>query len=222
MLLPHNGLVFDCDGLLVNTQGAWDRAYQQMFDYYGVPLDRTTRRQLVGLQRHALGARLAAIFNRPAAGHTLALQIYEMVQTNLGQTVTAMPGAVDLIHAAARTTPIAVASNTPHMVVCDYLHHVGLDAIVEVIVGSDDVPNPKPAPDTYLAACAHLHLPPDQAIAFEDSPTGVQAARAAGLHVIGVPSSPGLDLEAHQVVPTLNDPWLWRALALPDQPCYPP
>ncbi len=63
----------------------------------------------------------------------------------------------------------------------------------------------KPAPDVYLAACTALGAHPSAAVALEDSPTGVAAARAAGMHVIGVPSTPGVPLDAHRIVASLTE-----------------
>jgi HAD superfamily hydrolase (TIGR01509 family) len=154
------------------------------------------------------------MLGHPAPPKALGRQIYDMVQTNLGRGITAMPGAVEIAQAAAGTRPIGIASNTPREIVIGYLDHIGLTGTFDVVIGSDDVTHPKPAPDTYLAACAHLSLNPTHTIAFEDSAVGVQAARSAGLRVIGVPSSPGLELDAHHVIPSLDDPWLYHTLSL--------
>ena len=79
-----------------------------------------------------------------------------------------------------------------------------------------DVPAPKPAPDAYLAACERLSVTPSRdVVAFEDSPTGVAAARAAGLTVLGVPSLEGIELsEAHEVFASLAEPAVRARLGL--------
>jgi beta-phosphoglucomutase-like phosphatase (HAD superfamily) len=76
------------------------------------------------------------------------------------------------------------------------------------------VPEPKPSPDIYLRACELLGAEPARSIALEDSPVGVAAARAAGLYVIGIPSFPGVVLEADLVASSLADAAVRRALAL--------
>jgi beta-phosphoglucomutase-like phosphatase (HAD superfamily) len=80
---------------------------------------------------------------------------------------------------------------------------------VVVSAGDDDGRGttlaPKPAPDVYLRACELLGVAPASAVALEDSQTGVDAARSAGLHVIGVPSLPGQELDADVVVSSLAD-----------------
>lgn len=119
--------------------------------------------------------------------------------------VDPMPGAGELVVALADRVPVAVASNTREADTRRVLVRSGLPDVFTAIVCAGDGIAPKPAPDLYLAACAALRTDPSAAIAFEDSPTGVAAARAAGMHVIGVPSTPGVPLDAHRVVTSLAD-----------------
>ena len=123
-----------------------------------------------------------------------------------------LPGALTLVRALRGRIPIAVASNTPRALIEPALDAAGLGGAFGAIVGADDVENPKPAPDAYVTACTVLGSPPAETIALEDSPTGVAAARAAGLYVIGVPSLPGVVLEADEVHESLASvdlpPWI--------------
>ncbi|OEV09335.1 hypothetical protein AN218_22425 [Streptomyces nanshensis] len=223
MTLPEQrsgaaAVVFDCDGLLVNTQGAWDRAYAALFAHYGRRLAPSDRRGLVGLQLVPLGRRLAELLGRPAEPHVLGQQLYDLVQTNLGAGHAPMPGAVDLVHALAGTRPLAVASNTPAPIVRAYLEpHFDLAAF-DAIHGSDTASRPKPAPDVYLDACAAVGADPQRAVALEDSPTGAAAALAAGLYLVGVPSAPDLHFHAHLHVPDLTAPELWELLSIRSSP----
>ena len=73
---------------------------------------------------------------------------------------------------------------------------------------------PKPAPDVFLAVARALGAPPTGCVALEDSPTGVSAARAAGMLVVGVPSVPGIVLDADVVAASLAEPAVWSALGL--------
>lgn len=215
---PHAAVVFDCDGLLVNTQGAWDRAYAALFTHYGRQLDRADRHSLVGLQLVPLGRRLAELLNHPAQPHVLGQQLYDLVQTNLSTGHAPMPGAVDLVRALAGTRPLAVASNTPAPIVRAYLEPYFDLTAFDAICGSDTAARPKPAPDVYLDACAAINTDPHRTIAFEDSPTGAAAALAAGLYLVGVPSAPDLHFDAHLHVPDLLAPHLWEHLSIRPDP----
>ena len=87
-----------------------------------------------------------------------------------------------------------------------------------MVLGGDEVANPKPAPDIYAAACERLGASPARAVALEDSPTGVAAAMAAGMYVIGVPSLRGVVLRAHLTASSLSEPSVRQALGLPADP----
>jgi beta-phosphoglucomutase-like phosphatase (HAD superfamily) len=81
-------------------------------------------------------------------------------------------------------------------------------------VCGDEVVELKPAPDVYLEACRLLGVRPADAVALEDSPTGVASARAAGLFVVGIPSVPGVQVEADLVARSLSEPSVRAALGL--------
>ena len=104
-----------------------------------------------------------------------------------------MVGARDLLERLkAQGTPIGLVSNSPLPFVERSLEIVGFEAIFDTVVSGHEVAAPKPAPDPYLEGCRRLGVEPrPRVIALEDSPTGVAAARAAGLTVIGVPSVAG-------------------------------
>jgi HAD superfamily hydrolase (TIGR01509 family) len=125
-----------------------------------------------------------------------------------------LPGARELVEALVGRTPIAVASNSPETFVRAALEAAGLAAAFTTVVTADQVAEAKPAPDTYLAACDRLGAGPARSVALEDSPTGVAAARAAGLYVVGVPSLPGVVLEADLVAESLAHPDVHVAVGL--------
>jgi len=210
-------VVFDCDGLLVSTQDAWDRAYARIASRYGTALTSADRHALVGLQLEQLGHALAALLGHPAPPRQLGQEVYAMVCDGAGCDIDLMPGAAALVRAIHGTRPIAVASNTPHQIVASYLERTEIIDAFDAIVCSDHVANPKPAPDVYLAACERLACNPGACTALEDSPTGAAAALTAGMYLIAVPSAPDLVFPAHQHAASLNDPGLWQTLGLAPQ-----
>jgi HAD superfamily hydrolase (TIGR01509 family) len=210
----QSAVVFDCDGLLISTQGAWDRAYAQLAMRYGTRLTSRDRHALVGLQLEALGYALAELLGHPAPPLQLATEVYDMVRDGAGNGHAPMPGAISLVTALHGTRPLAVASNTPRQIVASYLQDAGILNAFDAIICSDQVSRPKPAPDTYLAACSELRRDPGDCLALEDSPTGAIAALTAGLYLIGIPSATDLLFPAHQHAATLNDHALWQSLGL--------
>jgi beta-phosphoglucomutase-like phosphatase (HAD superfamily) len=105
-------------------------------------------------------------------------------------------------------------SNSTRRFVDAALQAAGLSTAFGVTVTGDEVPAAKPAPDAYLAGAGALGADPARCIALEDSPTGLEAARAAGMTTIGIPSVEGMVLEADIVALSLSDPAVWTAVGL--------
>jgi beta-phosphoglucomutase-like phosphatase (HAD superfamily) len=101
-----------------------------------------------------------------------------------------MPGAQSFVAAVSSRVPVAVASNSARRILDQALLRGGFDGGFVVTVSAEEVANPKPMPDVYLAAAAALGFDPEDCLAFEDSEAGATAARSAGLKVICIPASP--------------------------------
>jgi HAD superfamily hydrolase (TIGR01509 family) len=209
-----DAVIFDCDGLLAETEAGWTRAETAIFREHGHDFGPEQKQLLIGGTLASGGEAMAAYFGLPGAGPALAARLAGLVWEQLAAGAPPMPGAREIAAALrCRGIPIAVASNSPRHFVDTALGSAGLLDIFEVIVSSDDVDNAKPAPDLYLAACARLAAEPRRSVAFEDSRTGVASARAANMFVIGVPSVPGTALEADATYDSLAHPELrtWMA-----------
>jgi HAD superfamily hydrolase (TIGR01509 family) len=199
--------VFDNDGLFVDTQTLWKRAQARLFAENSVQFGPPEEQTLLGLSRQDLGAALADYFRQPAASGD---QLYERLEAlafeELDGGCELMPGALALaerIRAAA--LPLGLTSNSSRSFVEATLDVVDARRIFDVVVTVEDVTSPKPAPDLYLVACSQLGVLPRHSVAFEDSPTGMDAAAAAGLWVIAVPSAAANAVEAADlIVPTLE------------------
>ena len=206
-------VLFDNDGLTLDTEGAWTRAEGALFARYGQTFTMEHKRSLLGTSPVESAAKLEVMLGRPGA--QLSAELYELALEEVGAGVDPMPGAVALLDALAKAgVPVALVSNSRRAFVERGLRASGLQDAFAVVVSSDDVPRPKPAPDAYLAAAAALGVDPPACAVVEDSPTGVAAGRAAGALTIGIPSLPGVVLDADVVGASLADPDVWRALGL--------
>jgi HAD superfamily hydrolase (TIGR01509 family) len=127
------------------------------------------------------------------------------------------PGALELLERLIGAgVPVAVASNSQREFVQRTLSSAGLlDGRFATVVSVEDVEHPKPAPDIYLEACRRLGAEPGACVALEDSPTGVAAAAAAGMYVIGVPYFTGAQLPGSDLLAdSLADPEVATVLGL--------
>lgn len=206
-------VVFDCDGLLVDTEPSWERAEELMFARRGLAYGAAERALFLGVSVRDSAAIMARRFDEPGQVTALYDEVLAIVRGLLETDARALPGAVELVgRLRARRVPIAVASNSPRTVVDLALGLAGLSGAFDAVVSADDVARPKPAPDPYLQACALVGVAPVAAVAFEDSGTGLAAATAAGLATVAVPTHPG-ELPADWTIPSLADPVVAEWLA---------
>ncbi len=224
MAEPGNGalaapaaVVFDNDGLLLDTESVWTRAEQDLFERRGLDFTPANKRELVGTSAEIAGAILEQRLDEPGRAGELIEELNELVVAELEHGVEAMVGARELLHALKqRGTPIGLVSNSPLVFVRRSLEIAGFEDRFDVVLSAHEVAAPKPSPEPYLEACRRLKVEPGpDVVALEDSPTGVAAARAAGLTVIGIPSLEGIALEeAHHIATSLLDDIVARRLSL--------
>ena len=206
-------VLFDNDGLTLDTEPAWTRAETALFARHGETFTMEHKRDLLGTAPVDAAAKLERMLGRP--GDEMNAELYELVLEEVAAGVEPMPGAVALLAALrAAGVPVGLVSNSRRGFVERGLRAAGLDGAFAVIVTAEEVARPKPAPDAYVAAAVALGAAPSECAVLEDSPTGLAAGRAAGALTIGVPSLPGVALEADVVAASLEDPAVWLALGL--------
>lgn len=205
------GAVFDCDGLLVDSRHCWENAYAAIADAAGHTLDTVSLVGLDGASISDASTLLSAALGADIADAALRDALRRSVLANPPQP---LPGAAALTRTLARRIPLAVATNAPRDIVETVLDLTGLAVSFTTIVSAEETPAHKPAPDVYLEACRRLRVHPSDAVAFEDSSRGAQAARRAGILLVGVPSRRGSHLHADLTVGRLDDRRLHLLLGL--------
>ena len=212
-----DAVIFDNDGLLLDTEQAWTRAERDLFERYGRTFTSDHKRDLLGNAKHVAAAKLEAMLGRPGHGARLIEELDELVMEETLAGVPVRPGALELLSALRETgTPLGLASNSPRVFVERVLTVAGIARErFDTVVTLEDAARPKPAPDIYVEACARLDADPARSAALEDSPPGVASARAAGLFVIAVPYFADHTFEeASMQADSLADPRVARALGL--------
>ena len=182
------GLVFDFDGLILDTETPEYQILEEMFQSYGTTLPLTE-------WSAALGASFASfdpmVYLEKKVGRLvdqdLLYQTWKQQSLALIEQQPLLPGVLQLIkEAQQRNLKLAVASSSPGDWVLNHLSRLGMVDFFEIILTSDNVSQIKPHPELYLKAVEALGLKPSEAIAFEDSPNGIKAAKAAGLFCVAV------------------------------------
>src|SRR5829696_2132695 len=183
-------LIFDMDGLLVDSEPLAARAMDEFLTGYGLQRRDEVLSQLLGRR---LPEAIAIVRDAYALQHPLEAlieQYGEMRLAALRGAVRLMPGAVEAIEfgrAAGMAIALATSGMRTHAAVS--LAETGLRGMFDAEVTGDEVAHGKPAPDLFLLAAERIGVDPSQCVVFEDAPNGVLAANAAGMRVAAVPAA---------------------------------
>lgn len=185
-----SAVIFDMDGVLVDSEPLHQRAFERLFaelgrrddhgivfaDYYGRS-DKALLTDFIAL--HALPHRMEELWERKV----------ELFLADLRQSRPIFADARALVSLLAARYPLAIASSNTHRAIEVVMEISGFRPHFRAIVGLEDLRAPKPDPDAYLQAAARLGLAPADCVAVEDAAAGVAAARAAGMRVIAITTS---------------------------------
>jgi HAD superfamily hydrolase (TIGR01509 family) len=184
-------LIFDFDGLILDTEGAIFQSWQELYQAHGGYLPVSAWIGVIGTIANERDhfELLEEQIGRAVDHAALSPQRYQR-EMDILQVEAPRPGAVELLEAARhKGLKLGVASSSPHTWVNGHLTRLGLRQYFGVVRSRDDVRAAKPAPDLYLSAAEALGVLPQEVIAIEDSPIGVTAAQAAGMFCLAVPNA---------------------------------
>jgi HAD superfamily hydrolase (TIGR01509 family) len=183
-------LVFDFDGLILDTEGPDYRAWQEIFWEYGSDLPLELWCECIGRSADWFDpiGYLEDLLGRSLDREAILLG-HRRRHHQLLEAEPILPGIESYLADAARLgLRIGMASSSSRQWVVGHLERLGLDDHWECIQCRDDVESAKPSPDLYLAVLQHLGVTVGEALAFEDSPNGIAAAKAAGMFCVAVPN----------------------------------
>lgn len=184
-------LIFDFDGLILDTETAMFRSWEEIFAEYGITVSPVEWASLLGISSDLQAAyeMIEKHIGGPIDRESIRARRTQL-ELELLKSEDVMPGVVDLIaEGRARGLRLGVASSSDRKWVIGHLMKLGLHTYFESIRCNDDVSRTKPSPDLYLAVLRDMGLQPNQAIAFEDSLHGVEAAKQAGIFCVAVPNN---------------------------------
>ena len=185
---PLDAVIFDMDGLLLDTERLQRDAMTGAGRALGYPFDDLLFERIVGIHRDGNRVTLAEHFGAEFPLDAFYLDSDARFAGLSAGGIPLRPGVVELLdHLAARGVPCGVATSTLSPRAEQHLRHVGLFDRFATVVTRSDVERPKPAPDPYLLAAERLGARPAHCLALEDSPNGIRAAAAAGMAVVMIP-----------------------------------
>jgi HAD superfamily hydrolase (TIGR01509 family) len=180
-------VIFDLDGVLINSEPIWDEVRRAIADAAGRPWPAGATRAMQGMSTREWSSYLAATVGVPGRPAQLAEQVIEEVEKRYAADLPLIPGAREAVLRMHARFRLGLASSSPRRLIDTVLAAAGMTELFEVTVSTEEVPAGKPSPAVYLEAVRRLGVPAAQTAAVEDSSNGLRAAHAAGLVVVALP-----------------------------------
>ena len=181
-------VVFDLDGVIVDSEQVWDEVRERYVRELGGTYTEAATRDMMGMSSPEWSRYLAESLGVPGTPAEINTAIVERMLERYGEAPPLIPGAVEAVRRCAARWPLAVASSSNPELIEVVLDAAGLHDAIPVVVSSQEVARGKPAPDVYLEAARRLEVEPHACAAVEDSHNGIRSANAAGLRVIAIPN----------------------------------
>jgi HAD superfamily hydrolase (TIGR01509 family) len=180
-------VVFDLDGVLIDSEPVWERVRRAYVDEVGGRWLADSQRRLMGMSTAEWSAYLASDLHVGRPAETVARQIIERMADAYAANLPLLPDAVDVVRRLAERWPLGLASSSPRTLVDEVLRDAGLTGAFRATRSTEEERHGKPAPDVYRSVAAALGADPRRCVAVEDSSNGLRSAGAAGLIVVAVP-----------------------------------
>ena len=181
-------VVFDLDGVIVDSEQVWDDVREQLHARGRRPVHRDRDARDDGHELPEWSSYMAEELALPARRRRSTRRSCERMLDRYGESPPLIHGAADAVRRIASSLPLAVASSSNPELIDVVLRVAGLDGVVPRRVSSQEVERGKPAPDVYLEAARRLVVEPTRCVAVEDSHNGIRSAQAAGMRVFAVPN----------------------------------
>ncbi len=181
-------VIFDLDGVLVDSETAWDEARRELVQSSGGTWRPEATRAMMGMSSVEWSRYLRDELGVPMAPDEISAAVVARLEARYREHLPLLPGAVEAVGRLAGRWRLGLASSANRPIIDLVLRESGLAERFAATVSSEEVPRGKPAPDVYLEAARRLGVDPAACAAVEDSSNGLRAAAAAGMRVIAIPN----------------------------------
>ena len=199
---PICGVLFDMDGVVLDTEKLYARFWAEAAQALGYPMTYEQALGMRSLNSAAGQAKLESYFGPGVSRAEMRKKRVELMDAYVAQFgVEAKPGIHELLdYLKGQGIRTAIATSSPMERAKSYLDSLGLTAKFDCICSGHDVAQGKPAPDIYLKAAASIDVPPENCLAIEDAPAGIESAHRAGCWPVLVPDLDGSDEEMRKTL----------------------
>jgi HAD superfamily hydrolase (TIGR01509 family) len=183
-----DAVIFDLDGLLVDSEHLWDAAREALTRETGGRWHERAQRDMMGMSSTEWSRYMHEVVGLAEPPEEISRQVVSRMLDRYAQRLPLIEGAVEAVERLAARWPLGLASSSNRELIDRALDVAGLTRHFRATVSSEEVPRGKPAPDVYLEAARRLGVQPSRAAAVEDSANGIRSADAAGMRVVAIPN----------------------------------
>jgi len=181
-------VIFDLDGVIVDSEGAWNDARRQLTEESGGSWRADAQRAMMGMSSVEWSRYMHDELGVPMRPQEISDRVVERLERHYEEELPLIAGAREAVVGLAERWPLGLASSANPSIIELVLDRAGLRASFQATVSSEEVPRGKPAPDVYLEAARRLGVEAESCAAIEDSSNGLRSASAAGMKVIALPN----------------------------------
>jgi HAD superfamily hydrolase (TIGR01509 family) len=181
-------VVFDLDGVLLQSEEVWDAVRERYVRERGGRYDEEVQRAMMGMSAPEWSRFLHEEAGVPDDPDAINRAVVERMLAAYREELPLLPGARKVVRRSAAAFPLALASSSNREIFEAVLELAGLTSCFRATVSSEEVERGKPAPDVYLEAAGRLGTAPESCAAVEDSHAGIRSAKAAGMRVVAIPN----------------------------------
>jgi HAD superfamily hydrolase (TIGR01509 family) len=181
-------VVFDLDGVIVDTEHVWDEVREQLVADWGGRYSQVAQRAMMGMSSGEWSLYMHDELGLSRSPDEINDEVVRRMLDRYEADLPLLGGAVDAVRGLSRSFPLAVASSSNRPLIDAVLHSAGIADCFAATVSSEEVARGKPSPDVYLEAARRLDVTPERCAAIEDSANGIRAAVAAGMRVVAYPN----------------------------------
>ena len=182
------GVVFDLDGVLLDSEGVWDAARRELVAERGGSWSESATRDMMGMSSPEWSRFLADELGVGMAPEAISERVLRRVLAMYEDDLPLLPGAIEAVERVAGRWPLGLATSSNREAIDLVLESSGLARLFSVSVSSEEVARGKPAPDVYVEAARRLRVAATDCVAIEDSENGIRSAVTAGMRVVAIPN----------------------------------
>jgi HAD superfamily hydrolase (TIGR01509 family) len=183
-----DAVVFDLDGVIVDSEHVWDEVRQQLAEERGGHWHDRASRDMMGMSSVEWSRYMHDVIGLAEPPEEINAEVVRRLEGIYRERLPLIPGALEAVVALAERWPLGLASSSNRELIDFVLEVSSLDRYFRATVSSEEVRRGKPAPDVYLEAARRLEAAPERCAAVEDSEAGIRSAKAAGMRVIAIPN----------------------------------